>query len=114
MISRCPTFSQVQDHAVVIDRIADAVNRRHRAHDHHVAPLEQALGGREAHLLDMLVDRGILLDEQVARRYVGLGLVVVVVGDEILDGILRKKLAELRVQLRRKGLVGRQHQRRTA
>jgi hypothetical protein len=102
----------VQDHAVVIDRIADAVDRRDGAHDHHVAPFEQALGRRQAHLLDVLVDRGILLDEQVARRHVGLGLVVVVVGNEILDRVLGKELAEFRVQLRRQGLVRRQHQRR--
>ncbi len=94
MISRWPIFSpcaQMQDHAVVIDRIADAVDRRHGAHDHHVAPLEQALGRRQAHLLDVLVDRRILLDEQVARRHVGLGLVVVVVGNEILDRVLRER-----------------------
>jgi hypothetical protein len=81
---------QVQDHAVVIDRIADAVDRRDGAHDHHVAPFQQALGRRQAHLLDVLVDRGILLDEQVARRHVGLGLVVVVVGNEVLDRVLGK------------------------
>jgi hypothetical protein len=106
--------AQVQDHAVVIDRVADAVDRRHGAHDHHVAPLQQALGRAQTHLLDVLVDRRILLDEQVARRHIGLGLVVVVVGNEILDRVLGKELAEFRVQLRRQRLVRRQHQRRPA
>ncbi len=106
--------TQVQDHAVVIDRIADAVDRRHGAHDHHVAPFQQALGRAQAHLLDVLVDRRILLDEQVARRHVSLGLVVVVVGNEILHGVLGKELAEFRVELRRQRLVWRQHQRRAA
>ena len=50
-------LAQVQDHAVVLRRIADAVDRRHRGHDHRVAPLEQRLGRREPHLLDVLVDR---------------------------------------------------------
>ncbi len=34
-------LAQVQDHAVILGRIADAVDRRHRADDDDVAPLEQ-------------------------------------------------------------------------
>ncbi len=68
--------------------------------------------GRKAHLLDVLVDRGILLDEEVARWDVGLGLVVVVIGDEVLDRVLRKELAELGIELCRQGLVRCEHERR--
>ncbi len=32
-------LAQVQDHAVVLGGVADAVDRRHRRDDHHVAPL---------------------------------------------------------------------------
>ena len=46
----------------------------------------------------------------VSRRgHVGLGLVVVVVGDEVLDRVVREELAELAVQLRGERLVVRQH-----
>ena len=107
-------LAQVQDHAVVLRRVADTVDRRYRRHDHHVAPLHQRLGRRQPHLLDVLVDRGVLLDEQVARRDVGLGLVVVVVRDEVLDRVFRQELAKLGIQLRGEGLVGRQHHRRPA
>jgi len=69
------TLTQVQDHGVVVDRVANAVDARHRGHDHHVAALHQALGRGEPHLLDVLVDRRVLLDEEVARGHVGLGLV---------------------------------------
>ncbi len=62
----------------------------------------------------MLVDRGVLLDIQVARRNVGLGLVVVVIGDEVLDRVLGEELAELGVELRGERLVRREHQRRAA
>ena len=58
-----------------------------------VAALEQRLGRRQAHLLDVLVDRGVLLDVGVARGHVGLGLVVVVVRDEVLDRVVREELA---------------------
>jgi hypothetical protein len=81
--------------------------------DHHVAPLHQRLGRRQAHLLDVLVDRGILLDVEVARGHVGLGLVVVVVRNEVLDRVLREELAELGIELRGERLVGGENERRT-
>ena len=105
--------AQRQDHLVVFARIADTVDGRDGGHDHHIAALQQALGGGEPHLLDVLVDRRILLDEEVALRHVGLRLVVVVVRDEVFDRIAREELAELRIQLRRQRLVRRKHNRRT-
>jgi hypothetical protein len=59
----------------------------------------------------VLVDRAVLLDVEIARRNVGLGLVVVVIRDEVFDGVVRKELAELRVKLSRKRLVGREDER---
>ena len=49
---------------------------------------------------------------EVARRDVRLGLVVVVVADEVLDRVVREELAELRVELRGERLVRRDHDRR--
>ena len=103
----------MQHHAVVVDGIADAIDARHGGHNHRVLALQQALGGRQAHLLDVFVDAGILLDIQVARRHVGLRLVVVVVGHEVLDCIVREELAHLGVKLGRECLVGRDDDGRT-
>jgi hypothetical protein len=70
------------------------------AGDHdHVAPREERAGGGESEALDLLVDGAVLLDVGIRARDVGLGLVVVEVADEILDGVVRKELAELRVEL---------------
>ncbi len=102
--------NQVQHHAEVLVRIAEPVDRRNGGHDQCVASLEQGLGRRQTHLLDVLVDRRIFLDVGVAGRDVGLGLVIVVVGNEVLDRVLREELPELAVQLRGQGLVGRQHE----
>ena len=107
-------FLHVQDHAVVLGRVADAVDRGDRRHDHAVRALEDRLRRRQPHLLDVLVDRAVLLDVEVARRDVRLGLVIVVVRDEVLDRVVRKELAELGIELRRERLVGREHQRRPA
>lgn len=98
--------TQRHDHAVVAFGFADAVDGRDRGHDDHVAPLHETFGARKPHLLDVLVDGAVLFDEKVALWHVGLGLVVVVVADEVLDGVLGKELAELAVQLCGQCLVG--------
>jgi hypothetical protein len=53
---------QVQHHRQVRLRIAEPVDRGDGRDDDRVRPLEQRFGRREAHLLDVLVHRGILLD----------------------------------------------------
>ena len=55
--------------------------------------------------LDLLVEAGVLLDEGVRLRDVRLGLVIVVVRDEVLDGIVREEGAQLLGELGRQGLV---------
>ncbi|MNZ54654.1 hypothetical protein D3C78_725610 [compost metagenome] len=100
---------QVQDHLQVGGGIAKAVDRRHGADDDRVLALQQRLGRRQAHLLDMVVDRGVLLDIGVGGRYVGFRLVVVVVGDEVLNRVVREEGLELAVQLRSQRLVRRQN-----
>src|SRR5690348_3310334 len=103
-------LAQMQDHAVVFGRVADTVNCGDGAHDDAVGPLEDRFRGRQPHLLDMLVDRAVLLYVEVARRDIRLGLIVVVVRDEILDGVVREELAELGIELRGERLVRREHE----
>ena len=70
------------------------------------------IGRRVPQPLDLVVDRGVLLDVGVGLRDVRLGLVVVVVGDEVLDRVVGQQLAQLVGQLRGQRLVRRHHQRR--
>jgi len=58
----------------------------------------------------MVVDRGVFLDKGIGGGHIGFGLVVVVVRDEVLHRVVGEERLELAVQLRRQGLVGRQHQ----
>ena len=67
---------------------------------------------REPQPRDVVVLRRVLLDVEVGLRDVRLGLVVVVVGDEVLDGVRREELAELVAELRGERLVVRDHERR--
>jgi len=94
-----------QGHAEVGLGGADAVDAGDAGHDDHVAARQDGARGRVAQLVDLLVDRRVLLDVGVRRRDVGLGLVVVVVADEVLDGVLREEGLEFLVELRREGLV---------
>ena len=62
--------------------------------------------------VDLLVDRHVLVDVGVGLFDVGLGLIVVVVRNEVLDGIVGEQISELLVQLRRERLVVREDERR--
>ena len=88
--------------------------QRHAGDDDHVASLEQRPGRGVAQLVDLVVARRVLLDVRVAARQVRLGLVVVEVGDEVLDRVVREEVAELAVQLRGERLVVGEDERRLA
>ena len=66
---------------------AEAEDGGHRGDDHDVAAGEERRRRRVAEPVDLLVDRRVLLDVEVARGDVRLGLVVVVVRDEVLDRV---------------------------
>ena len=76
-------------------RRAQAVDARHRRHDHDIAPRQQARRRGVPQPLHIVVDRAVLLDVGVGLRDVRLGLVVVVVRDEVLDGVVRQHLPQL-------------------
>ena len=81
-----------------------------RRHDDDVVALQQRARGGVAHAVDLLVHRRFLLDVGVGARHVGFGLVVVVVGDEVLHRVVGEEALELAVELGGQRLVGRQHQ----
>ena len=99
-----PLFEQ-EEHPVVGLRRTETVDARDAGHDDDIPPLEEIVGRRMAELVDLLVDRGVLLDVGVRAGDVGLRLVVIVVTDEVLDGVFRKEGLELPVELGGKGLV---------
>ena len=98
-------FFEQQQHAVVGLRRAEAVDAGDGADDDGVAAFEEGARGGEAELVELLVDGGFFLDVEVAGGDVGLGLVVVVVADEVLDGVAGEELLELVIELGGEGLV---------
>ena len=73
---------------VEVGGVAGAVEARDARYDDDVAASRQQRGdGLKPHLLDLVVDREVFFNIGVRRRKVGFGLVVVVVGDEVFDGV---------------------------
>ena len=107
-------FVEEEHHPVIRLGRSEAVDARHRRDDERVAPLEQRARRGVPHPVDLFVDRRFLLDVGVGLRDVRLRLVVVVVRDEVLDGVVREEPLELLVELRRQRLVVREHERRGA
>ncbi len=104
-------FDGKRHRRIGLDR-ADAVDARHRGDDDDVVALQQRAGRRMAHAVDLLVDRGILLDIGIGARDIGFRLVIVVIADEIFHRVVGKEALELAVKLRRQRLVRCQDQRR--
>ena len=103
---------EVEHVAPVLLGVAHAVDAADRGDDDDVAPGEQGGRRRVAEPVDLVVDRRVLLDVRVARRDVRLGLVVVVVADEVLDPVVGEELAHLLGQLGGEALVRGEDQRR--
>ena len=97
----------------VLRRFAETVDAAHGGDHNHVATRDERVRGGEAVALDLLVDRGVLLDVGVGLGDVRLGLVVVVVGDEVLNGVFGEELAQLGEQLGGERLVVREDERGT-
>ena len=91
--------------AVLVGR-AEPVDARHRGHHDGVRSEQQGGGAGVAQPVDLVVDGRVLLDVGVRGRDVGLGLVVVVVGDEVLHPVVGEELLQLRGQLGGQRLVG--------
>ena len=101
-------FFEEEQHAVVGFGRAEAVDAGDGGDDDGVAAFEEGAGGGEAELVQLFVDGGFFFDEEVAGGDVGFGLVVVVVGDEVLDGVVGEEGFELVVELGGEGLVVRE------
>ena len=100
-----------EQHAVIGLGRAEAVNAGDGGDDDDVAALEERARGAHAQLVELVVDRGFLFDVGVARGHVGFRLVVIVIADEIFDGVLREEGLEFVVELRGERLIVREDDR---
>ena len=80
--------------------------------DDDVPPLRERRRGRVAQAVNLVVDGTVLLNIGVCGRDISLGLVIVVVGDEIFYRIIGEKAAHLGTDLAGQRLIRLQNQRR--
>ncbi len=83
-----------QHHAVIGFGRADAVDAGDGGDHDDVAAFEERARGGHAQLVEFVVDGGFFFDVGVAGRDVGFGLVVIVIADEIFDGVIGKERFE--------------------
>ena len=107
-------FGQENHHALIVGRRTKAVNARHAGDDDDVLTADERGGGGETQAVDGFVDLRVFFDVNVALRDIGFGLVIIVIADEIMDGVAREEGAELLVELSGQRLIMGQHQRRFA
>ena len=100
-----------EGHGDVILFGSDAVNAADGGNDDAIAALKQGAGGGMAHTVNLLVNRTVLFDVGVGTRDISLGLVIIVIADEIFDRVIREEGFEFAVELRGEGFVQRQYRR---
>ena len=108
-----PFLSHLQWYHALVEFhwVTDAVDAADRGNDNDIAPAaEQRRGGAQSELFDFLVDGEVLLDVGVGRGNVRLGLVVIVVADEVLHEVVGEEFLEFAVELSGEGLVVAQDQ----
>ena len=92
---------EIKRHRRIGLRRADAVDARDRGDDHHIAALQQRARGGVTHAVDLLVDRSVFLDIGIGARHIGLGLVVIVIGDKIFHRVTGEERFHFAIKLGR-------------
>ena len=88
---------QVLRHGRIGFHRPDAVDAGHGCDDDHIIAFQQRPGGRVAHPVDLFVDLGFLLDVGIRPGDIGLRLVVVVIGHEVFNRVVREEAFEFAV-----------------
>ena len=89
----------------ILLRGSQTVDAGHGGHDDHVPAGQQCVGGRVPQAFHLLIDGGVLFDERVRLRHIRFRLVIVVVRDEVLNGVVGQQFPEFIGQLCGQGLV---------
>ena len=102
--------TQRDDHALIINRVAQTVQTADRGHHDHIPALKQRGCGTVAQAVDLLVDGGILLDIGIRVGNIGLRLIIIVIRNKVFHRIFREKLPKFAAKLSSQRFVVRQNQ----
>ena len=102
------------DALMELNGVSDTINARYTGYDNHISSAaEQRACSRQAKLFNLVIDLQILFNVNTGSRNKSLGLVIVVVTDEVLDHVIGEKRFELGVKLSSQCFVVAEHQRGT-
>ena len=104
---------QVERHCTVGFDRSDAIDTGYGGDDDHIVTFQKGTGRRMAHPIDLVVDLAFFLDVGVRPRNIGLGLVIVVEADEVLDRVFREEAFHLAIKLSGKSFVRGEDNRRS-
>ena len=85
------------DHILVIDWRAESIDAGHAGHDNDIPALRQRRRSGMAELVYLVIDGRIFSYIGIGRRYIGLRLVIIIVGDKILHCVVREHLLEFSI-----------------
>ena len=95
-------------------RVAYTIQAAHGRYDNDVPPAaHQGRCGTDPELVNLVVDTQVFFYIGIGHGNIGLRLIIIIVGDEVLHGILREESFEFAVQLGCEGFVVAQNQGRT-
>ena len=97
--------TQGNHHVHIVIRTTNAIDTGDRCHDDDIFSLRQCCRGRKAQLINFIIDRRIFRNISVRLWHIRFRLIIIIVGNKILDGILREKFFHFSVQLPRQCLV---------
>ena len=92
-------------HALIVNRVTQAIQTADRRNHDHISAFEKRRCGTMTQPVNFFVDGGILFDVGICMSNVGFRLVVIVIGNEILNRIIGEEFPELRTKLGSKGLI---------
>ena len=98
-------FVEGERHFGVVVGGADAVDAGDGGDDDGVGASEEGDGGGVAEAVDFFVNRGIFFDVGVATGNVGFRLIIIKVGDGVVDLVFREELTKLGIKLGGKVLL---------
>src|SRR5205814_2195515 len=92
-------FFEVDHHALVIAGRAQPIDAGDTGDDDDVLPTDKSARCGQAEAIDVLVDEGIFFNVDVPLRDIGFRLILVVVTDEVMNGVAWKEAAKFFVEL---------------
>ena len=96
---------EMEEHFPIVLRSTQAIDAGDRGYDDHIGALNQRPRCAKAHFFNTVIDSEVFFNIGVGACNVGLRLIVVIIGDEILNGVVGKEGFKLLKKLSRKGFV---------